>query len=209
MAVETKPASIDPDTLGARAGVSRAHEHCRSEERESYARARLEGFAQRYYAPLASFFRKRTRNAAEVQDLVQQVFLRLAQHRDIDEIANPDGYIFQTAANALRDHARHCAIRERFVVEQAYRDDSERADFSPERVLQGRETVMQLATALRQLPERTRDVFMLRCFEGLKHAEISRLQGISVRAVEKHMAKAMAHLAQALDEVSRERHNAP
>ena len=43
-------------------------------------RSRLDDLARRYYAPLATFFRKRTHNAAEVQDLVQQVFLRLAQH---------------------------------------------------------------------------------------------------------------------------------
>ncbi|MGH8209424.1 MAG: sigma factor-like helix-turn-helix DNA-binding protein [Steroidobacteraceae bacterium] len=40
---------------------------------------------------------------------------------------------------------------------------------------------------------------MLRCLEGLKHAEIARLEGISVRAVEKHVAKALAHLSQVRD----------
>jgi RNA polymerase sigma-70 factor (ECF subfamily) len=40
---------------------------------------------------------------------------------------------------------------------------------------------------------------MLRCFEGLKHSEVARLHGISTRAVEKHMAKALAHLSHALD----------
>jgi RNA polymerase sigma-70 factor (ECF subfamily) len=52
---------------------------------------------------------------------------------------------------------------------------------------------------LRQLPERTRDVFVLRCFEGLTHAEIARLHAISVRAVEKHFAKALSYLATALE----------
>lgn len=61
-----------------------------------------DSLARRYYAPLLSFFRKRTRNASDTQDLVQQVFLRLAQSRQNSEIHNPDAYIFQTAANALR-----------------------------------------------------------------------------------------------------------
>jgi len=61
-------------------------------------RTRLDDLARRYYAPLATFFRKRTHNAAEVQDLVQQVFLRLAQHRELGDIRNFEGYIFQTAA---------------------------------------------------------------------------------------------------------------
>src|SRR5437660_12575467 len=67
-------------------------------------RSRLDALARRYYAPLASFFRKRTRNAPEVQDLVQQVFLRLAQYRDLGNIQNPDAYICQAAANVLPDH---------------------------------------------------------------------------------------------------------
>jgi RNA polymerase sigma factor (sigma-70 family) len=162
-------------------------------------RVRLDDLARRYYAPLASFFRKRIRNAPEVQDLVQQVFLRLAQYRELGDIQNADGYIFQTAANTLKDHYRHKAVRERFANERLGFSGAADSDFSPEHVLQDRETVAQLAEALRQLPERTRDILMLRAFEGLKHAEIARLQGISIRAVEKHMARALAYLGRALE----------
>ncbi len=163
--------------------------------RSPMARGLLEDLARRYYAPLLSFFRKRTHNPAEVQDLVQQVFLRLAQYRDIERIQNPDGYIFQTASNTLKDHYRYQATRENL----AGLGVAEHTDFSPERILQGRENLARLADALRQLPERTRDILMLRCFEGLRHAEIAQLHCVSVRAVEKHMAKALVHLSRALD----------
>ncbi len=76
------------------------------------------------------------------------------------------------------------------------------SDFSPERVLLGQEAMAQVVAALRKLPGRTRDVFMLRCFEGLKHAEIARLYGISVRAVEKHSARALAQVSLALEQMS-------
>jgi RNA polymerase sigma factor (sigma-70 family) len=154
--------------------------------------SRLDQFVRRYYAPLVSFFRRRTRHSADVDDLVQQVFLRLSQH--------PDAYIFQTAANALTDHARRNGVRRR-IFEDTGTDDSVEwsSDVSPERVLQGSQSLAQLVAALRTLPERTRDVFMLRCFEGLKHAEIARLQGISVRACENHLAKALARISQLLE----------
>ncbi len=167
-------------------------------------RGRLDRLARRYYGPLASFFHKRARNSDDVQDLVQQVFLRLAQTPHFNEVRNPEGYIFQTAANALKDHARRRSVREQFAAEQLLENDGERSDFSPERVLQGRQTVSKVADALRQLPERTRDVLVLRCFEGLKCAEIGKLQGISVRAVEKHLAKAMVYLTQALERDAQE-----
>ena len=181
-----------------------AHELTAGAAKGASVRALLDDLAHRYYGPLLSFFRKRTRNAPEVQDLVQQVFLRLAQYRELGEIQNPYAYIFQTASNTLKDHYRHRAICDRFAAGQLAQSGEPDTDFSPERVLQGRETLARLTYALRQLPERTRDILMLRCFEGLKHAEIARLQGISVRAVEKHMAKALAHLSQALDRDSPE-----
>jgi RNA polymerase sigma-70 factor (ECF subfamily) len=162
-------------------------------------RSRLDGVARRYYAPLASFFRKRTRNAAEVQDLVQQVFLRLAQSREMAEIRNPDAYIFQTAANTLRDHYRQTAVRTRYLNESLATTDAAPSEFSTEHVMLARENLERLVVALRQLPERTRDVLMLRRFEGLKNAEIARLHNISLRSVEKHIAKAMALLSYALD----------
>jgi RNA polymerase sigma factor (sigma-70 family) len=159
----------------------------------------LDEIVRRYYAPLLSFFRKRTRDSAEVQDLVQQVFLRLSQHPHVGAIENPDAYVFQSASNALKDHYRQAGVRKRFVaaVRLQAGDGSpvESADFSTERVLLGQESMVELAAMLRQLPERTRDIFMMRCFEGLKHAEIARLYGISVRAVEKNVAKALAHLS--------------
>ncbi len=162
----------------------------------------LDAVVQRYYRPLLSFFRKRTHNTADTQDLVQQVFLRLAQNSEQTAIENPDAYIFQTASNTLKDHYRRNSVRDRFaniLLEDSGTTYDSRSDLSPERVLQAREEVSLVAAALRQLPERTRDIFMLRCFEGLKHAEIARLQGLSVRAVEKHFAKALVTLSAAIE----------
>lgn len=165
-------------------------------------RNRLEDVARRYYAPLLAFFNKRTRNSLEVQDLVQQVFLRLSQHPEIGRIENPDAYIFQTASNALRDLHRRDVTRDRLLVQDLthlHEEDELNSDFSPERVLLGREAMNRVIAALRELPEKTRDVFMLRCFEGLKHAEIAKLYGVSIRTVEKHASKALAHLSRALE----------
>jgi RNA polymerase sigma factor (sigma-70 family) len=171
---------------------------------DDVARAHLDRLAKRYYGPLVSFFRKRARNAAEVHDLVQQVFLRLAQYRDAHTIRDPEAYLFQTASNALKDHFRNTAVRERYIKDQNDTVDLSTSGISTERVLLGLESVGLLSQALRQLPERRRDIFMLRCFEGLKHSEIARLQGISVRAVEKHIQCALAHLSKVVDYGARE-----
>jgi RNA polymerase sigma factor (sigma-70 family) len=48
---------------------------------------------------------------------------------------------------------------------------------------------------LLELPERTRQIFVLRRLEGLSYFEIGRRLGVSVSAVEKHMQRAVRHLA--------------
>lgn len=165
--------------------------------RDAAPRARLDAVARRYRRPLLSFFRKRARDPATVDDLVQQVFLRLAQNPHLAAVRNPDAYIFQTAANTLRDHLRRGLVRQRFAAEAAHVADRD-TGFSPERVLLGEEALARVVAALRELPEKTRDVFALRCFEGLKLAEIGQLLGISVRMAEKHLARALAHASRAI-----------
>jgi RNA polymerase sigma factor (sigma-70 family) len=166
-----------------------------SEPREIPLRDSL---VRRYYLPLLSFFRKRTRNGSDTQDLVQQVFLRLAQSRQDGEIHNPDAYIFQTAANTLRDHRRHELVHNRYLAEVV--TDAGASDLTPERIVLAKENLARLVDAIRKLPDRTRDILMLRCFEGLKNIEIAQLHHISTRAVEKHIAKALAELSKSIDQ---------
>ena len=52
-----------------------------------------------------------------------------------------------------------------------------------------------LVRALEELPERTRDIFLMRRYEGLAYGDIAERLGISVSAIEKHVAKAVAYIA--------------
>src|SRR3546814_14692576 len=60
----------------------------------------LDEVAQRYYAPLLSFFRTRLRDPSEAQDLVQPVFLRLSKPPGPAAVPHPHAYISQPASNA-------------------------------------------------------------------------------------------------------------
>ena len=73
-------------------------------------------------------------------------------------------------------------------------------DVSPERVLLARETLAEVLGALAELEDRTRDIFILSRLENLPQREIAALYGISVSAVEKHVAKAVLFLASDLGE---------
>jgi RNA polymerase sigma-70 factor (ECF subfamily) len=115
---------------------------------------------------------------------------RLAAGADIAGLA-------RTYTGALR---RYFERRLRLVTHMAaahqHLDEcqTEPAVLSPERVVLGREGVVRMVTALQELPERTRQVFMLREFEEMRPPVIAARLGVSLSTVEKEMAKAMAHL---------------
>ena len=67
----------------------------------------------------------------------------------------------------------------------------------PDRVLQAKESLSTVLAALRELPERTRTVFVLFRLENMKQREIADMLGISVRTVEQHVVRASVHLRDA------------
>ena len=148
-----------------------------------------------YHQPLLRYFQRRINIASEAEDLVQETFARLAKPGRIEGIGNLEAYIFQAAANLLRERARRRATAK--ADQQAELHESLQDDqvFSPERILLGKEALDRMATGLKELPERVRTIFVLQRFEGFGYAEIARKLGVSQSTVEKAMSRAIAHLA--------------
>lgn len=155
-----------------------------------------------YSTALRAYFTKRVPTHTDPDDLVQDVFMRLLARRETRAIEHIEGYIFRIAANVLHDHSRRNAVRHRGAHEPFDEALHGREEISPERAAMGAQTLAVLVAALEELPRRTRTVFVLHRFEGMRHSEISAQLGISTSSVEKHMMKALAHLARAMDRPS-------
>lgn len=162
----------------------------------------IEQLSHRFRQPLRRYFEKRIGRQPEIEDLVQEVFLRLAGGGEISAPGDRAGaYLFKTAANLLRDRQRRLAARAGGAHEP-YEEElhgSVRETSGPERALLSTQLVEQLVAALHELPERTRSVFTLYHLDDLSHAEISRQLGIAVSTIEKHMGRASAHLLKRID----------
>lgn len=154
----------------------------------------LVGISERFRGALERYFRKRVHDREEVDDLVQEVFCRLASRPDGIRIENPEAYLFQTAANLLRDLARRDGARREPKEQIRLQEQDKFEEISPERVLLGKQRVALLQDALNELPERTRAIFLLHRFEDFKYGEIASRLGISTSLVEKHMMDAIKHL---------------
>ena len=144
--------------------------------------------------PLRRYFLRNGSDTVEADDLVQDVFARIVNRGNAEQLERFDGYVFETAANVLKDRSRRRAARaaDRHVPFEP--TDHAGLDASPEEGLVGREALLTATAALMELPERTRTVFVLRRLEGLPYAEIASRLGLSLSAVEKHMLRAARHL---------------
>lgn len=155
--------------------------------------AHLANLDQRYRQALLAFFIRRVRNRTEAEDLTQEVFAKLSLSGP-REFQNPDAYVFQTAANLLRDRGRREKVRADYRA-SAQSDQLAGADpLDPERVIGGRQTLTQVIDALQELPERTRAIFIMHRLEKLKKPEVAEMFGLSVSGVDKHLIKALSHL---------------
>lgn len=160
--------------------------------------ATLDGFVKTYSRALTHFFQRRVRNSADVPDLVQDVFVRLARRDDLDDIECPERYLFSTASSALRDKARRDKVRQHDSHQEFDEEFHGGSEISTDRVITGKFAVRELHAVVARLPERTRDIFVLRVFEDRTTKEIATMLGISQRAVEKQHAKALARVTLAL-----------
>jgi RNA polymerase sigma factor (sigma-70 family) len=163
--------------------------------------AARDDLAARFSAPLLSYFLRRVRNRAQAEDLVQDALLRVIRASECEVIEHPESYVFTVAANLLKDSRRH-AVRHPTVTSEAVEDDSgseiEAAlvdERSPERVLDGETSLAQVLQALSELSELTRNVFVLFRLEHMKQKDIAALYGIAQSTVEKHVMRAVLHLA--------------
>jgi RNA polymerase sigma factor (sigma-70 family) len=166
------------------------------------------GLAQLYTqhrAALLRFLRARCGDAAEAEDVLQELWVKLQAH-PTGPIANGRAYLFQSANHLVLDRVRERrrrARRDRQWAEsvqlgQAVEGEVAAPAPTPPELLEEAEQLRNLDAALASLPDGARRAFCLHKLEGLAHAEVAARLGISRSGVEKHVAVAMRHLRRAL-----------
>ena len=152
-----------------------------------------------YVPALRRYFSKRV-HSGEIDDLVQEVFVRMQTHTGGPPIEHLDRYLFAVAASVLTDLARRRAVRHEGAHETLDESHHPIEELTPERVLMDREALEVVVTSIAELPARTRDIFVLHRFEELSCTSIAAQLGMSVSAVEKHIMKALRVLHDRLSE---------
>jgi RNA polymerase sigma-70 factor (ECF subfamily) len=171
-------------------GVLKPSAECGRAETLPSSDANVDAFVREHQAELLNFFRGRVRRPQDAADLAQESWSRMMHYR-LDTVASSRGLLFTIARNVLKNHWRWSALRQ---IEQS--TDFAELEVSsdapgPDRHLQASLDLEALEAAVIALPPKCRTVFLLSRIEGLSNAEVAQRCGISVKMVEKHLAKAI------------------
>ena len=146
---------------------------------------------------LMAFFLRRVHDHSEAEDLTQEVFSRIAAQPDMP-MRSGSAYLFQVAANLLRDRARRRQVRRNYRETLGQIDGEAIELIDPFRVTAARSSIAALRAALDELDPTTSAIFVLYRLEYMSKDVIADNFGISVRTVEKHLTRAMARLTMQL-----------
>jgi RNA polymerase sigma-70 factor (ECF subfamily) len=152
------------------------------------------GELYRTHGPRLLRFFARRGQLEDAGDLVQESFTRLAhaRARTRREIERPEAYLSRIASNLLRNRAK-TALR-RSLASHVPADDVPLVGHDPVAALEARDQLERLQQALASLSPKTREIFLAHRLDGLSYKDIATQTRLSVKGVEWHMAKAIAHL---------------
>ena len=160
------------------------------------ARQEVEALSRRMHPALIAFFTRRVRNRAEAEDLTQEVFVRLV--RTQTQLQSADAYVFQIAANLLRDKARADRVRHDYAEAKSLEDYLGIDTLDPYIIAADRQELAKLSDLMTKLPEKTRRIFMLYRVEHIDKHSIAESFGVSIRMVEIHVKRALTLLAEGM-----------
>lgn len=123
-----------------------------------------------------------------IDDLAQEVFVRLLTYSDTIELENPGGYIFKVAANVANEFRGRSAIRRQHGPEEleSLLEDSERG---PEELLINDDQLRVIREAVSRLTPRQQAILQMHSFEGMTYKQIATATGVTYRLVLRELTK--------------------
>ena len=156
----------------------------------------FKGLFDRYFDSVRSYLVYRGANKEQATDLAQDVFMRVWEKQLAVDQKTALRLLYKIASDMFVSRYR----REVLEMNYAKTLKNNSSDFTPEDQMRYNELFATYTKALSNLGEKQRTVFLMARMDGLKYQEIAERLDISVKAVEKRMSIALAHLKKALKE---------
>ncbi|WP_440904279.1 RNA polymerase sigma factor [Catenovulum sp. SX2] len=136
---------------------------------------------------LKNFLKKFIGTDQDVDDILQEVYLKAHQIENRTDIKNPTGFLVQIAKNIAIDELNKKARQATGYIDEHLDEIPIEKTASLESEEEAEESIRLYCQAIEQLPEACQKALILRKVYGLKHKEIAEKLGVSVSTVEKNL----------------------
>jgi RNA polymerase sigma-70 factor (ECF subfamily) len=147
---------------------------------------------------LRSWLRHRFPHTADLDDIVQESYLRLLRARQSNPVSCARAYLFTTARNVAFALFRRPRIFDRSASAEAAALATPQENADVAELVSVRQEIALLLEAIDRLPGRCREIFILRKIEGMSLREIAARLRISEQTVQVQIARGAKRCVQHL-----------
>ncbi|HEY9235673.1 MAG TPA: RNA polymerase sigma factor [Phenylobacterium sp.] len=137
------------------------------------------------------WLRRSTLGGFDPDDAIQEAYARIAAASNLAAVREPRAYFFTVVRNVILEQMRRARITPIAVVADLQSSFVVDEGADPERIAAGRDELRQVFGMIQRLPQKLRQVLLMRRVEGLPQKEIARRLGVPESTVEKRSAKAL------------------
>ena len=146
-------------------------------------------FASRYF-----------RCPQEIEDVVQDAFVRVIEAQHKRDIESPKAYLYRTTRNLALNQLDRSAFKLTDALNDMILGSEAMQTLSLEDQFETQQKFELFCRAVRQLPLKCQRVYILRRVYGFSQVEVAERMGISVKTVEAHLTKAIIRCTDYMDE---------
>ncbi len=158
----------------------------------------ISGLFERNKRDLLTYFTRRV-GREDASDLLQETFVRVLRHGQLETAANPSGYLRKTASNLATDFTRRRKMQLKYVIPVDIPEDVPADDASAEQQVDASQRSRILQMAIDTLPPRCRQIFVMRMHEDIPQDEIAKRLGITRNMVDRHLRIAIERCRMAVE----------
>ncbi len=148
-----------------------------------------------WYFPVRNFIYYKTGDLQIAEDIAQDTFLKIWEKKESIKILTVKSLLYKIANNLFLNRQEHKKVLYKFLSEYKVNEYSDAPDYE----LEMKEFDDKLQVTLAGLDDKNRTVFLMNRIDDLTYNQIAQNLGLSVKAVEKRMGKALSFLKEKLD----------